>query len=100
MICVTGRVKENQDHGQAGGRRGLAHLSDASHFYNWAFSLPLGKSNGLFMNRVGAGEPLTVLVEHRHLPLMVFSPFVFSVRSGFPMDFHLEQYSTLNSLSA
>ena len=56
---------------------GLAELGDAGNFHNRGLFLPLCKSSGLSMNCVGAGEPLTVLVKHCHLPMMVFSPCVF-----------------------
>jgi hypothetical protein len=56
----------------------LADLNDASHFHDRIFPLPLCKSSGLGMNCIGAGKPLTVIVKQGHLPMMVFSPSVFS----------------------
>jgi hypothetical protein len=55
----------------------LADFDDAGHFCDWRLSLPLCKSSGLFMVRVGASESLTVLVKHCHLLMMVFSPLAF-----------------------
>ena len=40
------------------------------------------------MIRVNATEGFAVLVKHSHLPVMVFSPLVFSVCCEFP-SFHL-----------
>jgi hypothetical protein len=71
------------------GEAELADLSHAGAFHNWGFFLPLCKSSGLSPNCVGASEPLPVLVKHSHLPVMVFSPFVFPECCGFP-NFHLE----------
>jgi hypothetical protein len=56
----------------------LADFDDAGHFYDGGFFLPLGKCGGLLMIRVHASESLTVIVEQSHLPMMVFSPCVFS----------------------
>jgi hypothetical protein len=58
-------------------RAGLADLNDAGHLYERGFLLSLSKSSGLSMNCVGASKPLTVIVKHSHLPMMVFSPSVF-----------------------
>jgi hypothetical protein len=53
-------------------------LGDASHFYDWGLFLPLCKSSGLSMNCIGANKPLTVIVKHSGLPVMVLSPRIFS----------------------
>jgi hypothetical protein len=65
------------DSKRAAGEARLADLSDASHFHNRGFSLPLCKSSGLVTIRVDATKSLAVLVKHSHLPVMVFSPLVF-----------------------
>ncbi|MFZ0862360.1 MAG: hypothetical protein WAN18_16870, partial [Candidatus Sulfotelmatobacter sp.] len=77
---------------------GLANLCDASHFHDWGFLLPLCKTGGLLMIRVGAGKPLTVIVKHSHLPVMVFSPFVFTESRTLPNG-HSNIYITSNILS-
>ena len=68
---------------------GLADLRDPSHFYHRGFLLPVCKSSGLSMNCVGASKPLPVLVKHSHLPVVVFSPLVFTECCGLP-SFHFE----------
>lgn len=80
------------------GTVGLADFDDAGHFYDRGLFLPLCKGSGLGMNCVSASKPFTVLVKHRHLPMMVFSPSVFLERCAFS-DFHSEEYITLNILS-
>ena len=60
---------------QAGGT-GLAELSDASHFYDRGFLLPVCKTGGLVMIRVDSIKSLAVLVKQSHLPVMVFSTLV------------------------
>jgi hypothetical protein len=70
-------------------RAGLAELSDASHFHDWGFLLPLCKSSGFLMIRVDATESFAVLVKHSHLPVPVLSPLVFPEGCVFP-KFHLE----------
>jgi hypothetical protein len=57
---------------------GLTDLRDTSHFYDWGLFLPLCKSSGLSMNCIGANKPLTVIVKHGDLPVMVLSPRIFS----------------------
>jgi hypothetical protein len=59
------------------GRARLAELGDASHFYDWGLFLPLCKSDGLSMNCIGPSKPLTVIVKHSNLPMMMFSSFIF-----------------------
>jgi hypothetical protein len=56
---------------------GLTDFDDASHLYERGFLLPVCKSCGLLMIRVGSSKPLPVLVKQHHLPMMVFSPSVF-----------------------
>jgi hypothetical protein len=56
---------------------GLAEFNDAGHFYDWGLFLPLCKCSGPLMIRVGATEPLTVIVIDSRLPMMVLSPCVF-----------------------
>jgi len=56
---------------------GLADLNDADHFYNRGFLLPFRKSSGLGMNCVGASKPLTALIKHSHLPVVMLPPCVF-----------------------
>jgi hypothetical protein len=55
----------------------LTDFGDAGHFYDGGFSLPLCKIVGPVMIDICASKPLTVLVKHSHLPMMVFSPSVF-----------------------
>jgi hypothetical protein len=59
------------------GGTGLAELSDASHFHDRGFLLPLCKARGLSMIRVDSNKSLAILVKQGNLPVMVFSPFVF-----------------------
>jgi hypothetical protein len=63
--------------GLLNGVSGLADFEDAGRFYNWRLFLPLCKTSGVGMNRVGASEPLTALVIHCHLPVMLLPPSVF-----------------------
>ena len=56
---------------------GLADFDDAGHFYYWGLFLPLCKSDGLSMNCIGPSKPLTVIVKHSNLPMMMFSSFIF-----------------------
>jgi hypothetical protein len=76
----------------------LADLNDAGHFHDRGFRLPLCKTSGLSMNCVSASKPIPVFVKQSHLPVMVFSPLVFSVRRGLP-NFHVRNTITLKSLS-
>ena len=76
-------------------RLGLADLSDASHLYDRGFFLPLCKGSGLFTIGVDTTKGFAVLIKHSHLPVMVFSPSVFSECCAFP-NFHLLKYITLN----
>ena len=56
----------------------LAQSGDADHSYNRGLFLPICKSSGLGMNRVGANKSLAVSIKHSHLPMMVLPPTVFS----------------------
>jgi hypothetical protein len=58
-------------------RAGLADFDDAGHFHDWGLFLPLCKVNGLLMIRIDASKPLTVLVKHNGLPVMVLPPSIF-----------------------
>jgi hypothetical protein len=58
---------------------GLTDLSDASHFHDRGFLLPVCKPSSLVTVRVHASKSLAVLVKHSRLPVMMFSPLVFSV---------------------
>jgi hypothetical protein len=73
------------------GGAGLAELSDAGHFHDWGFLLPLCKANGFFTIGVNATKGFAVFVKHSHLPVTVFTPTVFPEYCGFP-SFHLEKY--------
>jgi hypothetical protein len=70
------------------GGAGLAELSDASHFHDRRFLLPLCKTGGLVVIRVPSNKGFAVLVKQSHLPVIVFSTLVFSVCCEFP-SFHL-----------
>jgi hypothetical protein len=54
----------------------LADLNDAGHLHDRGLFLPFSKSSGLSMNCIGSSKPLTVLVKHSHLPVMVLAPCV------------------------
>ena len=73
-------------------------MQDAGHFHDGRLFLPLRKSSGLLLIHVGASEPLSVLVKHNDLPVMVLSPPVFLEIRMLP-DCHLKEYITLNILS-
>jgi hypothetical protein len=79
---------------QLGLSLGLADLRNANHFHDGRFLLPLCKSIGLRMDRVGPGKPLTVIVKDGNLPMMVLSPPIFLEGCKFPI-FHSEEYITL-----
>ncbi len=65
------------DSKRATGGAGLANLSDACQFHDGRFLLPLCKVSGLFIIRVDVSKPLTVLVKHSGLPVMVLPPSIF-----------------------
>ena len=76
----------------------LADMNDAGHLYERGFLLSLSKSSGLGMNCIGASKPLTVIVKHSNLPVLVLPPTIFPKLSAFS-NFHLEKYITLIRLS-
>src|ERR1700737_4333320 len=76
---------------------GLVDLSDASHFHDRGFLLPLCKACGLLTIRVDATEGFAITIKNGNLPVMVLSPPVFPECCGF-LSFHLRNTITLRSL--
>jgi hypothetical protein len=58
------------------GGAGLAELSDASHFHDRRFLLPLCKASGLLTIRVDATKGFAITIKNGNLPVMVLSPLV------------------------
>ena len=51
----------------------LVYLKDSRSFYDWGLLLALGKTLGAVAVNVHAGEPLPVVIKHRHLPVLVLA---------------------------
>ena len=63
---------------------GLADLSDASHFHDRRFLLPICEASGLLTICVDATKGLAILVKHSHLPVTMLSPLVFPKSRSLP----------------
>jgi hypothetical protein len=66
---------------------GSADLQDPRGLYDGRLPLPLGKFGGLFPVRIHACKPLSVLVKHSHLPVLVFPPPIFPKLGAFSCGF-------------
>lgn len=71
---------------------GLAELSDAGHFHDRGFFLPICESSGLLMVRVNSDKSLAVAIKHFHLPMAMLPPLVFPECGWSPTNFHLHEY--------
>jgi hypothetical protein len=66
---------------------GSADLQDPRGLYDGGLPLPLSKFRGLFPVGIYAGKPLSVLVKHGYLPVLVLSPPILPELGAFPCGF-------------